>query len=83
MMSMEGTKGGEYDADELKKLITREFVQQFFTLDQVIVADVAGTTLKFQVIDLSVVDLKYVTGEVSKKEGMQLVPFPVLDFRLN
>jgi len=63
-----GTKGGEYDADELKKLVTREFVQQFFSLDQVIVADVAGTTLKFQVIDLSVVDLKYVTGEVSKKE---------------
>jgi vesicle-fusing ATPase len=63
-----GTKGGDFDADELKKLLIREFANQFFTLEQVFVADVAGNTLKFQVIDLSVVDLKYVTGETNKKE---------------
>ena len=69
-----GTKGGDFDADELKKLVIREFANQFFTLEQVFVADVAGNTLKFQVIDLSVVDLKYVTGETNKKEGKAL-PF--------
>jgi vesicle-fusing ATPase len=63
-----GTKGGDFDADELKKLVIREFANQFFTLEQVFVADVAGNTLKFQVIDLSVVDLKYITGETNKKE---------------
>jgi hypothetical protein len=67
-----GTKGGDFDADELKKLVIREFANQFFTLEQVFVADVAGNTLKFQVIDLSVVDLKYITGETNKKEGSAL-----------
>jgi hypothetical protein len=78
-----GTKGGDFDADELKKLVIREFANQFFTLEQVFVADVAGNTLKFQVIDLSVVDLKYVTGETNKKEGRALPPSPISPFSLS
>jgi hypothetical protein len=61
-------------------LVIREFANQFFTLEQVFVADVAGNTLKFQVIDLSVVDLKYVTGETNKKEGKTLSLISSLSF---
>ncbi len=65
-----GTKSGDYDADELKKLIINNFVNQVFTLDQLIVADVAGVTLKFQVIELTVVDANSLSGSANSLEGI-------------
>lgn len=62
----------DVDADDLKKLVIREFVQQFFALDQMLVADVAGTTLKFQVIDLSAVELSYFTQTGESKNGIHI-----------
>lgn len=64
-----GHKGETYEAEELKKLIIREFVNQFFTLEQLFVADFAGNTLKFEVVELTVVDAKALSAQTLDKSS--------------
>ncbi|KAL6042923.1 transport between ER and Golgi ATPase protein [Balamuthia mandrillaris] len=63
------SKRDTIEAHLLNEVLRREFLHQYFTLDQQFVADVAGSALKFVVLDLEVVDLRAISGETSNSDG--------------
>eukprot|EP01114_Cavostelium_apophysatum_P005910 TRINITY_DN1708_c0_g2_i2.p1 TRINITY_DN1708_c0_g2~~TRINITY_DN1708_c0_g2_i2.p1 ORF type:complete len:741 (+),score=233.24 TRINITY_DN1708_c0_g2_i2:137-2359(+) len=50
-------KGDEFKAEDLSKIIQRQFDNQYMTIDQMAVIDVSGTTLTLKVRKCEVVDL--------------------------